>query len=217
MTDHDDRAYHAQVPPHHPGQPVARRTDPATSHAAAASVLNETGTRSRLAVLRLLMDGPLTQEEMVDLCHVALDASSGDRADAWRFTDSRLRTAVKELAVCGYVMDSGARRPTRTGRNAIVWKAGPFIVPGSTTEEARVAAAVDAKPKPGRSRRTPSGKIRVGLHLERRETTSFRPWSGVLYFEQDGYPPRQLAPLSLTGDEADALRALLDQQEGNQS
>lgn len=87
----------------------AHRDDPDTSHDAAASVTPITG-RLRAEVLALLRQHPegLTDDEGGALM----------RSDRLRFGRRR-----NELCDRGLVVDSGVRRLTPAGRNAVVWVA----------------------------------------------------------------------------------------------
>lgn len=105
--------------PHGYGQfegppPVARRTDPATSHRAAQSVHHSDRTRER--VYQLLADlGPMTDEEIF--------AAYAQTHAPEIASPSGLRTRRSELVTQGRVMDSTERRPTAAGRDSIVWTA----------------------------------------------------------------------------------------------
>ena len=91
----------------------ARNTDPHTSHAAAASVTDETLTHTQTLVLQTLRaHGPLTDEQ---LCMRIADSEQAP------VSVSGVRTRRSELAAAGRVVDTGRRVPTRTGRQAIVW------------------------------------------------------------------------------------------------
>ena len=94
-------------------QARARSTDPGTSHAAAESVTAEKISASQQRVLYWLKrssDSGLTQSDMTDF------------ARQLEFSDSRIRTAVKELVRKGLVQDSGRRATLPSGRRAIVWQ-----------------------------------------------------------------------------------------------
>ena len=93
--------------------PRARLSDPATSHAAAASVANLRHTHRVIHTL-LSLDGPMTDEQLMLLWN--------DRI-ADRISPSGLRTRRAELVDMGYVRDSGERRPLESGRMAIAWEA----------------------------------------------------------------------------------------------
>ena len=93
--------------------PRARRTDPATSHAAAHSVAHLRHNQ-RVILTLLQLDGPMTDEELLYLWN--------DRI-AERISPSGLRTRRCELVDMGMVRDSGDRRPLESGRMAIVWEA----------------------------------------------------------------------------------------------
>jgi predicted transcriptional regulator len=88
--------------------PAARKTDPVTSHDAAASMLEAAGLQRRILVNLLRAHGPMTADEL-------------DTLADWRPT-----TAGRRLAECerlGVVQRTGATRPTRSGRAAEVWAA----------------------------------------------------------------------------------------------
>lgn len=93
----------------------ARRSDPETSHEAASSL---THLRARqAAVLALLrLHGPRTLEELVRDYHKSRHTKQ---------SDSGIRTRCSELVFAGLVEDSGERRKTKAGRNAVVWRAVP--------------------------------------------------------------------------------------------
>ena len=87
-----------------PTGPLARRTDPPTSHTALRADLSEL----QAAVLTQLRS-PLTDDELVQ-----------------RFPEACPGTIVKrrcELVRAGLVADSGAVRMTRRNRPAVVWQA----------------------------------------------------------------------------------------------
>lgn len=100
-----------------PLTPRARRTDPQTSHDAAASVDLRGSHR---AVLRLLDSyGPMTDEELVakyvkNMTQLALPRQS----------ESGIRTRRKELTTMDppQVVDSGEKKALKSGRKAIVWR-----------------------------------------------------------------------------------------------
>lgn len=97
--------------------PLARRTDPATSHLAAQSLNNLTKQRSFvLNVLRLL--GPMTDEELVRRA----TGMAEWQEDQVRVSPSGVRTRRHELVAQGQVRDTGQRVTTRSGRRAIVWE-----------------------------------------------------------------------------------------------
>lgn len=89
----------------------ARRTDPDTSHSAAASVKNITTAHSQiLGVLRGM--GPLTDEQIYQ--HMRLDLLA-------KISESGCRSRRSELVNMAMVRDSGERRLTKAGRKSIVW------------------------------------------------------------------------------------------------
>ena len=101
----------------------ARSTDPATSHAAAASIdVNP----SQIVVLRAFQAKAAddaasfipdyVEHGFTDEALVGLLEERGTK-----FSPSRLRTARRELADLGLVEESGDRRPTKRGRQADVY------------------------------------------------------------------------------------------------
>lgn len=95
--------------------PVARRTDPATSWAAAQSLSDGHVRGSQQAVLSTLrQSGPLTDPEIMAAIHAA--------GGTW--SDSRLRTARKELCARGLVHAEGTTRGL-TGSQFTRWAATP--------------------------------------------------------------------------------------------
>lgn len=97
-------------------KPIARTTDPATSHAAAASVNDVTLTQ--YAILVLLRDQDMTDQELVEAYHAAwyIDPVTVPRA-----SDSGIRSRRAELVARGLVVDTGNRTRTASGRQAILW------------------------------------------------------------------------------------------------
>lgn len=90
-------------------RPVARRTDPETSHQAAAiAELKAVGNRAlALSTLRAHPAG-LTDFELAELTGLQQNSVGKRRG---------------ELRDAGLVEDSGERRPSTTGSPAIVWRA----------------------------------------------------------------------------------------------
>jgi hypothetical protein len=90
-------------------RPRARASDPETSHDAAQSISDISGDQQFiLEWLNFL--GPCTDEEL-------LNSLPSERSP------SGVRTRRSELVAMNLVRDSGKRRKTRSGRNAIVWEA----------------------------------------------------------------------------------------------
>ena len=114
---------------HLPGfeAPVARTTDPETSHEAARSVSLETLNYVQQWWLshleralgrnmeQLMIDGRPEGYHFTD---------EGARRHYWgaKVSDSGFRTRRKEMVDAGYIEDSGVRVPINTGRRAIVWQ-----------------------------------------------------------------------------------------------
>jgi hypothetical protein len=115
------RGYHGG-PPFTAQQAVARRTDPETSHLAAATIYGVKLRRSQEHVLRVLRaKGPMTDEELVNAYGEAIAMTSLETGPVLQ-TDSGIRTRRRELTDLALVEDSGERRPTHTGNQAIVWR-----------------------------------------------------------------------------------------------
>jgi hypothetical protein len=90
---------------------VARRGDPDTSWAAAASLPPAILRASQREVLSILERyGPMTDEQLVEWT-------------AGRQSPSGTRTRRRELTDLGLVIDTGKRHVTKAGRRSIVWAA----------------------------------------------------------------------------------------------
>lgn len=104
-------------------RPRARTSDPETSHEAAASISRKALSDGQRTILNLLRKfGPMTDEEILEEL-----AEMGWRNQKVR-TASSARTRRKEITQDDIhkdrpIKDSGERRKTRSGRNAIVWEA----------------------------------------------------------------------------------------------
>ena len=94
-------------------EPRARRTDPVTSHEAAASLPSEHVRRSQALILDLLREqGPLTDDRIYRWHRITAAMSP-----------SGARTRRAELVLLGKVRDSGRTEVLPSGRRAIVWQA----------------------------------------------------------------------------------------------
>ena len=93
--------------------PKARKTDPITSHEAAASVVNITDTQK---VILHLLKKPMTDLELVQTFY-----KSVNRNVLWA-SESGIRSRRSELVQRGKVVDTGTREKLPSGRNAIVWR-----------------------------------------------------------------------------------------------
>lgn len=97
-------------------KPAARRTDPGTSHAAAATVRGVTETREHILEVLAYLDQGATDEQIAEVYDQRV------RAGAWRpVSPSGLRTRRAELVDLGMVRDSGRTRLTESGRRSVVW------------------------------------------------------------------------------------------------
>jgi hypothetical protein len=90
--------------------PLARHTDPATSHAAAESVQNVTQTQEY--ILKALTR-PRTDLELVEAYR--------NLKEAPRASESGIRSRRSELVARGLVIDTGDRVKLPSGRLAAVW------------------------------------------------------------------------------------------------
>lgn len=98
------------------GQPRAhaRRTDPRTSHEAAASVTHM--RESQHTILSLFeQHGPMEDELLIKW--------AGGYAAGRKMSVSGIRTRRSELVRLGLVRDSGKRARLPSGRHSIIWEA----------------------------------------------------------------------------------------------
>jgi hypothetical protein len=96
----------------------ARRTDPATSHEAAARVTNVTETQ-RIIYLLLLV------KPSNDVDGFAVYKYSAKYQTMPNISESGYRSRRAELVAKGLVRDTGERVKLASGRNSIVWEAIP--------------------------------------------------------------------------------------------
>jgi hypothetical protein len=94
-------------------RPLARGGDPETSHEAARSIVELTEKQEFLRAL-LRREGPSTDEEIWNHMIICIGFPL--------MSESGARTRRAELVAMNAVRDSGKRRKTRSGRNAIVWE-----------------------------------------------------------------------------------------------
>lgn len=93
----------------------ARSTDPQTSHEAAKSVVNLGEVRDK--ILHMLTNWPRTDEQLWERYSFCIKAFN------WKpVSPSGLRSRRSELVSMGYVVDSGQRAKTHSGRQSIVWQ-----------------------------------------------------------------------------------------------
>jgi predicted ArsR family transcriptional regulator len=88
----------------------ARGDDLDTSHDAAESAESISKRHKAIVYAALKMHGPLTSEEIAAKTRL-------EHAQTWR--------RVSDLRNDGEVIDSGERRPNKSGRQAAVWKLAP--------------------------------------------------------------------------------------------
>ncbi len=96
--------------------PHARKTDPTTSHEAAASVENVTATQD--AILKVLEVAQFADHQLIK--YYTLQARYGRFPKA---SESGIRSRRAELVKRGLVVDTGERETLPSGRKAIVWTA----------------------------------------------------------------------------------------------
>jgi hypothetical protein len=114
--------------PEDPPQAHARRTDPDTSHQAAASLGGDTIRRSQAEVLAVLkLVGPSTDTALVTAyeAHQAVAGVYIDGLPLHPQSESGIRTRRRELVELGKVRDSGGRVRLVSGRMSAVWEAVP--------------------------------------------------------------------------------------------
>lgn len=111
--------------------PNARKTDPQTSHAAAASVGNLTATK--LAILDILTR-PMPDEDLIDRYYVRVEVGLAPKA-----SPSGIRSRRKELFDADLVESAGFDK-TASGRSTVVWRV--TLEGRSALMNARVEAAV---------------------------------------------------------------------------
>ncbi len=88
--------------------PVARNSDPETSHEAAASMVNEAEAQRRQILYHLRTKGPRTADELDEELNLR-DTSAGRR--------------LPELEVVFLARPTEEKRKTRSGRRARIWEA----------------------------------------------------------------------------------------------
>lgn len=102
-------------------QARARRSDPATSRAAADSV-DDLGPRQAGVMHAYYERGPrLTDTELVEVYGSLTERFGPDLYP--HQTDQSLRSRRAELVRGGWIRATDERRPTETGHSAIVWEA----------------------------------------------------------------------------------------------
>lgn len=103
-------------PPEREPRAHARRTDPQTSHDAAASIAADQLRDSQRAVLDVLRHHGPIDDHTLEGIYGMLDQLPPQSV-------SGLRTRRRELVERGLVADTGERVKLPSGRTAIVWKA----------------------------------------------------------------------------------------------
>lgn len=102
--------------------PLARNTDPGTSHAAAKAIDTDSVTRQQAAILSILREHPggLTDRELT----VKYFARAADRD--WPITElDSVRKRRSQLTSKGKVITTEFRRDERTHRDAALWRVKP--------------------------------------------------------------------------------------------
>jgi hypothetical protein len=102
--------------------PIARNTDPKTSHDAAKSVSNVERTKEIIwHMLRIL---PSTDEQLVIAYNELVNINPSSTPQA---SESGIRSRRSELVGEGMIEDTGERAKTRSGRSAIIWRASDLV------------------------------------------------------------------------------------------
>jgi len=111
----------------HPGHGLARNSDPATSHAAAAAVdLDPRRVTIKYAVLAVLNGAPDAQQGVTHDQLIALYRKYQPRLGWPRASDSGIRTRCRELVREGLVEQvPDTLGKSRYNRGAILWRATP--------------------------------------------------------------------------------------------
>lgn len=94
--------------------PHARKTDPTTSFEAAGSVFNINKVQQNIISCLIV---PMTDDELLDTYYRLSDSYGWVMA-----SPSGIRSRRSELVAMGLVEDSGMRKKSWSGRNAIVWR-----------------------------------------------------------------------------------------------
>ncbi len=97
--------------------PLARTTDPETSHEAAASVRNLTATQQVILDLFKKAGWALTDNDLIGWYKWATS-----NFDAPSASESGIRSRRAELTRAGKLRDSGLRAMLPSGRKAILWE-----------------------------------------------------------------------------------------------
>lgn len=95
--------------------PHARITDPVTSHLAAQSVTNEQVTKTQQAILKILRNEPLSDEQIVTRYRAGFVAGEFGFA-----SESGIRTRRAELVSKGLLKSVGITK-TRANRATQLW------------------------------------------------------------------------------------------------
>lgn len=93
----------------------ARKSDPFTSHLAAATIMDATTLQIRIIQCFDSVPGGLTDEQLVNL----YNSMWGNSFPA---TESSIRSRRSELNHRGSIIDTGKTRNTKNGHKAIVWE-----------------------------------------------------------------------------------------------
>lgn len=92
----------------------ARNTDPETSHEAAATIDQSKSQQAVMTAARNHLTGPFTDKDLVRTFRQ-------ERATLPRFSESRIRTARRELVDQGLLQLHGLTRPV-SGRRERLWE-----------------------------------------------------------------------------------------------
>ncbi len=93
----------------------ARKSDPVTSHQAAAKITNPGPVRDK--ILHVLGNCPRTDEQIAERYSLCVEKFGWPKC-----SPSGLRSRRSELVALGFVEDSGKTDKTAMGNDAIVWR-----------------------------------------------------------------------------------------------
>jgi hypothetical protein len=110
---------------------LAHRSDPETSHVAAASLNQAANSAMKAAILDILAERPRAAFEVTGAYFA--------RRTAHGWPDSKtdgIAKRLSELRVAGRIVDSGERHRTQFGRPAVVWALADPVPPPAASAAA---------------------------------------------------------------------------------
>lgn len=132
----DEPAPVAPAPPGTTRRPRARKTDPATSHAASARAARGLTTKQRAVLSMFHKYGRLHDEALIafyrEIRTEQLGLGYGEQVPD--MSDSSIRTRRAELVTLGRLRDTGHQSTTARGGATTVWELVPLPLPQSDAE-----------------------------------------------------------------------------------